>query len=88
MEFAGNNIVSETKGMSPFFTNYGFNPHMGVEPASPCPPELTAAQRKEFFKRVEIANRFKVVLDKLIAYSHQSQDRYEANANRRRADAP
>jgi hypothetical protein len=61
---------------------------MGVEPASPCPPELTAAQRKEFFKGVEIANRFKAILDKLMAYSRQSQDRYEENANRHRTDAP
>jgi transposase InsO family protein len=87
-EFAGNNAASETTGMSPFFANYGFNPRMGVEPASPCSPELTAAQRAEFFKGVEIANRFKAILDKLTAFSRQSQDRYEENANRRRTDAP
>ncbi len=42
-EFAGNDAVSETTGVSPFFANYGFNPRMGVEPAKPCPPELSNA---------------------------------------------
>ena len=80
-------MVSETTGMSLFFANYSFNPRIRVEPASPYPPELTAALRKEFFKGIEIFNRFKVIMDKLMAYLRQSQDRYEENANRRRADA-
>jgi len=87
-EFAGNNTVSETTGVSPFFANYGFHPRMGVEPAKPCPPHLTEAQRREFFRASEIANRFQTVLDQVIALSKQAQDRYEANANRRRSDAP
>jgi hypothetical protein len=69
VKFAGNNVVLETIGMSPFFTNYGFNPCMGVGPASPYPPELTVAPSKEFFQEVEIVNRFKTILDKLMAYS-------------------
>ena len=36
-EFATNNVVSETTGVLPFFANYGFNPHLGTEPAQPCP---------------------------------------------------
>jgi len=87
-EFAGNNTVSETTSVSPFFANYGFHPRIGVEPAKPCPPHLTEAQRREFFRASEIANRFRAVLDQVIALSKQAQDRYEANANRYRSDAP
>jgi len=87
-EFAGNNATSETTGVSPFFANYGFHPRMGVEPAQPCPPEITEAQRREFFRASEIANRFKAILDTATALSKQAQDRYEEGANRRRRDAP
>ena len=36
-EFAANNAVSETIGVSPFFANYGFHPKLGVKPSQPCP---------------------------------------------------
>jgi transposase InsO family protein len=87
-EFAGNNTTSETTGVSPFYANYGFHPRMGVEPAKPCPPNLTEAQRREFFRASEIANRFKAVWDYVTALSKQAQDRYEEAANRNRNDAP
>jgi hypothetical protein len=87
-EFAGNNTTSETTGVSPFFANYGFHPRMGVEPAQPCPPNITEAQRREFFRASEIAERFKAILEKATALSKQAQDRYEEGANRRRSDAP
>jgi transposase InsO family protein len=87
-EFAGNNTVSETTGITPFFATYGFHPRMGVEPARPCPPNLTAAQRTEFLKANEIAARFEAILSKVQALAKQANDRYEANANRKRQDAP
>jgi hypothetical protein len=87
-EFAGNNMVSETTGVSPFYANYGFNPRMGVEPARPLPPDMSEHQRHEFFNAQELADRFAAVLDKLKALSRQAQDRYEANANAKREDAP
>jgi hypothetical protein len=31
-EFAANNHISETTGISPFFTNYGLNPRMDFKP--------------------------------------------------------
>jgi len=85
---AGNNTTSETTGISPFFANYGFHPRMGVEPARPVPPDLSEHQRREFFNAQELANRFSAVLDQLKALSRQAQDRYEANANKSRDDAP
>jgi len=87
-EFAGNNTVSETTGLSPFFANYGYHPRMGIEPAEPPHPGMTTAQRKGFFNATEIAARFKAVLDYVTALSKQAQDRYETNANRHRSDAP
>lgn len=87
-EFAGNNVVSETTGVSPFFANYGFNPQMGVEPRPPCSPTLTDAQRQEFYRANEVADRFSQILERLQALARQAQQRYEDNANVRRSDAP
>ena len=41
VEFAANNAVLETIGVSPFFANYGFHPKLGVEPNEPCPLTLS-----------------------------------------------
>lgn len=88
-EFAGNNMTSETTGVSPFFANYGFNPRMGVEPTETlCPPGYSPEQRQEFFKAQELAVRFQTVWDQVRALSKQAQDRYEEQANRHRVDAP
>ena len=87
-EFAGNNMISETTGVSPFFANYGFNPRMGVEPTKPPPPNISESQRREFFRASEIADRFKAILDMVTALARQAQNRYEENANRHREDAP
>lgn len=87
-EFAGNNMVSETTGVSPFYANYGFHPRIGIEPATPPPPNLTTAQMKEFFKASEVADRFKRILDQVTALARQAQDYYEKTANARRRDAP
>ena len=81
-------MVSETIEVSLFFANYGFHPRAGVEPPTPCPPNLSEAQKKEFFKASELASRFRTILDQVIALSKQSQDRYELNANKKRTDAP
>ncbi|KAI0991933.1 hypothetical protein K3495_g16254, partial [Podosphaera aphanis] len=86
-EFAGNNAISTTTGVSPFYANYGFNPRLGIEPQTPAAPFLSEAQRKEFFKAHEIANRFKSILDQLKALSNIARERYEKNANLHRSDA-
>ena len=71
-EFAGNNTTSETTGVSPFFANYGFHPRMGVEPSQPLPPQISEAQKREFFRASEIAARFKAVIDKVAALARQA----------------
>ena len=87
-EFATNNVISETTGVSPFFANYGFNPKLGTEPSGPCPPNLSQTQKREFFKANSIADRFDKILTQLRALAKQSADRYEQNANAHREDAP
>jgi hypothetical protein len=87
-EFAPNNAVSETTGVSPFFANYRFNPRLGVEPSTPCPPNLTAAQKAQFYKANIVADQFDRIITKLKALAQQSQQRYEENANTHREDAP
>jgi hypothetical protein len=62
---------------------------MGIETgAAACPPGYSLEQKKEFFKAAELTERFKAVWDQVIALSKQAQDRYEAQANRKRTDAP
>ena len=87
-EFASNNAMNETTGCSPFFANYGFNPRIGIEPRKPCPPDRTPAQKKEFLKAQNIADRFEQLLTQLRALSESAAARYEQNANAHRTDAP
>ncbi|QLI66561.1 Transposon Tf2-12 polyprotein [Metarhizium brunneum] len=87
-EFAANNATSDTTGVSPFFANYGFHPRLGIEPADPCPPNLSMAQRRGFYKANTVAERFERILDQLRALAQQSIDRYERNANESRTESP
>ncbi len=87
-EFASNNVTLETTSVSLFFANYGFHLCIGVEPAHPCLPNVTEAQRHKFFHALEIAAQFKAILDKATALARQAQDRYKEGANRRQDNAP
>ena len=87
-EFAANNAVSETTGVSPFFANYGFHPRLGTEPTTPCPPNLSDARKREFYKSNVVADRFERILIQLKALAQQSAARYEEDANENRVDSP
>ena len=87
-EFASNNVVSETTGVSPFFANYGFHPKLGTEPTEPCPPNLSPAQKRQFYKANVVADRFERIITQLKALAQQATQRYEENANASREDAP
>jgi hypothetical protein len=86
-EFAQNNQMSETTGVSPFFANYGFHPRLGIEPPAPIPP-MPELAKKEYLRADQIANRFERILTQLKALSRQAQERYEENANDRRDEGP
>jgi hypothetical protein len=87
-EFAMNNQVNETTGISPFFANYGFNPRLGIEPPKPRQPGMTEQAKKEFARADVVAERFQRILTQLKALAAQSQQRYEDNANTSRSEAP
>jgi len=40
-EFAANNTVLKTIGVSPFFANYGFHPKLGIKPSQLYPLTLS-----------------------------------------------
>jgi hypothetical protein len=87
-EFASNNAVSETTGVSPFYANYGYHPRLGFEPRQACSPEKTPQQKREFLKAHNIADRFDRILTQLKALAAEAIERYERNANAHRSDAP
>ena len=87
-EFAANNVVSETTGVSPFFANYGFHPRLGVEPTKPCPPNLSHVQKRQFYRANTVTDRFERILAQLTALAKQSAQRYEDNANKQRSESP
>ena len=83
-EFATNNQVNETMGISPFFANYGYNPRLGIEPAGPRPSALSPHAKKEYLRADAIANCFEHILIQLKALARISQQHYEDNANTKR----
>jgi len=87
-QFAMNNHVSKTTSVSPFFSNYGFNPRLGIEPPSPRPPHLSDTAKREYLRADAIAHRFERILDQLKALARASQQRYEDNATTRRDEVP
>ncbi|KAI1663257.1 reverse transcriptase [Pyrenophora tritici-repentis] len=66
-EFAMNNVISETTGVSPFFANYGYNPQLGIEPSKPAPPNLSMAQKQQFYRANAVADRFERIITQLKA---------------------
>lgn len=82
-EFAANNQVSETTGVSPFFANYGFNPRFTVKPRSDQPPrnndELHADQNVELLQEIHAFCRSEM------AFAQARQTEY---ANKSRLPAP
>jgi hypothetical protein len=87
-EFARNNVISETTGVSPFFANYGFNPKLGTEPFKPCPPNISDVQKKQFYKANTVADRFQRIIDQLKALAQQAINKYKHYANEKREDTP
>jgi hypothetical protein len=87
-EFAANNTTSETTGVSPFFANYGFHPRLGTEPTQPCPPDLSSAKKREFYKANAVVDRFDRIITQLKALANQAIQNYENNVNEHREEAP
>ena len=80
--------MNETTGTSPFFANYGFHPQLSVEPTKPCPPNLSEAQKRQFYKANIVAEWFDHIITQLKALACQSIAKYEDYANESRSDSP
>ena len=87
-EFVANIAISDTIGVSLFFANYRFHPRLGIEPLQPCSPNLSGAQKRQFFRANTISDCFNRILTQLTALAKQSSQRYEENSNHHRSDAP
>ncbi|KAI7171723.1 hypothetical protein KC316_g10666 [Hortaea werneckii] len=79
-EFSANSMISETKGSSPFFATYGYQPPLGVEPYDPT---TTPAHRDA----ENFASDMQLILEHLKAETALTQSRYEDRKNRRRQAA-
>jgi len=86
-EFAANNHVSETTGLSPFFANYGWHPAMGTEPVQEPVPAMTRHQQREFLNATAAAERIERVTARAKAFMAEAQERYAHYADASRVDA-
>src|SRR5258708_2740910 len=77
-EFAYNNAMNVTTGVSPFFANKGYHPEFTVDPQV----ETSLAKAEAFVVDLEC---IQVELKENIA---QAQERYWKNADKHRAEAP
>jgi hypothetical protein len=86
VEFAGNNMVSETTQVSPFFANSGQHPRMGFEPPTTIP--RPAYQRPLALAANEFVQKMSDLQDLLREEMSWAQAVYENSANRTRSPAP
>ncbi|KJZ69408.1 hypothetical protein HIM_11204 [Hirsutella minnesotensis 3608] len=83
-EFAARNVVNDSTGMSPFFSNTGYHPRMSFGPPRPMP----RAAPKDLAERGSEGNSFAVKMQEItdllrtnLASAQASQEQF-ANANR------
>ena len=81
-EFVGNNTVSSTTKVSPFFANKGFHPRMGFEPMDTPKPNKKELAADEF------ATRMEELQEVLRNHMLIAQASYEHYANKARSPAP
>lgn len=83
-EFADNNMVSSSTGLTPFFANKGFHPRMTFSP----PENVTSTARERILaaKADDITEGMRRVLDFLTTNARETQESRTAQKNRSRAD--
>ena len=79
-EFAANNFVSQSTGMTPFFANHGYHPRTGAEPPGTY-EATTNAEMEAADKIVERAEAVRLWLQDQLAWAQEEYERY-ANAHR------
>jgi hypothetical protein len=79
-EFAANNFVNQSTGMTPFFANHGYHPRTGAEPPGTY-EATTNAEMEAADKIVERAEAVRLWLQDQLAWAQEEYERY-ANAHR------
>jgi hypothetical protein len=87
-EFAANNAVSSSTGITPFFANHGFHPRMSFGPPRALNAAASAHIRQQHTDGTEFASKMEEILDVLRTNLRDAQARYEAFANKTRVAAP
>jgi hypothetical protein len=87
-EFAANNAINESTGMSPFFANYAFHPRMSFGPPRPVPTGASRHIRNENLKGNRFAAKMSEILEELKGQLVLSKITYEIFANAHREAAP
>jgi hypothetical protein len=64
-EFAANNAVSSSTGITPFFANHGFHPRMSFGPPRAPNAAASAHIRQQHSDRTEFASKMEEILDVL-----------------------
>ena len=82
-EFALNNRVNRSIGMSPFFANFGYHPRLGIEPPSPNKERDPRIERAD-----QIIARTRNIDQKLGTMIRSSQEEYAHHANKHRTPHP
>lgn len=87
-EFAANNAMNESIGMSPFFANYGYHPRMSFGPPRPVPTAASRRVRNETLKGNKFVKKMEEITEVLLDKLMQSRITYEIFANKHRQPAP
>src|SRR4029077_6658467 len=77
-EFAYNNALNATTGVSPFFANKGYHPNISIHPER----DLTSVRAQEYSVDLDSLHHF------LREEMHQAQQRYQGPVDAKRAPAP
>lgn len=86
-EFAINNSVSASTGVTPFFSNKGYHPRMSFDP-QPVVPRVSGPAKKSRQRADDIATKMIAVWEHLRENTALAQLRMEEFANRKRSYSP
>ena len=87
-EYAANNAVSSSTGVSPFFANKGFHPKMSFGPPRPISSSASTYLREQNSQANDFVQKMEEILDILRTNLRAAQAKYEASANANRSAAP
>ena len=87
-EFAANNAVSSSTGVTPFFANKGFHPRMSFGPPRPLSPRTSKLIRDNHNLGTSFADKMQQIVDLLRTNLNAARASQELHANATRTPAP